>query len=95
MAPAKFAVDDRVTVRVDAYQGHHRTPRYIQGKTGRIEAVHGEFRNPESLAYGGGGLPKQPLYLVSFRQDHVWEGYRAPAGDRLLLDIYEHWLEPA
>jgi nitrile hydratase len=95
MASARFALGDRVRVRVDAPRGHHRTPGYIQGKTGRIEAVHGEFRNPESLAYGGDGLPKQPLYLVSFGQDHVWGDYRAPTQDRLVMDIYEHWLEPA
>ncbi len=94
MAPARFAVGDRVRVMVDVPPGHHRTPGYIKGKTGRIESVHGEFRNPESLAYGGEGLPKQPLYLVSFRQDQVWEDYEAPSADRLVIDIYEHWLEP-
>jgi hypothetical protein len=30
--------------------------------------VYGTFGNPESLAYGGDGLPRQPLYLVRFEQ---------------------------
>jgi nitrile hydratase len=72
-----------------------RTPRYIQGKTGVIAAVHGAFRNPESLAYGGDGLPRQYLYLVRFDNTQVWPTYSAATHDKLLIDIYEHWLEPA
>jgi hypothetical protein len=34
-------------------------------------------------AYGGDGLPKQPLYLVAF-----------PGGDaQIYADVFEHWLE--
>ena len=90
-----FREGDRVRVRVDSPQGHFRTPTYIQGKTGRVVALCGAFRNPESLAYGGTGLPNQPLYRVEFRQTEVWERYGGPAGDKVLVDIYEHWLESA
>ena len=58
-----------------------------------MESVLGEFRNPESLAYGETGLPERPLYKVSFRQLDLWEGYPGPASDELCIDIYEHWLE--
>ena len=92
---AKFRPGDAVRVRRGSPPGHFRTPRYIQGKTGRIEAVQGAYGNPESLAHGGDGLPKQFLYLVRFDQSHVWSGYPGPATDRILIDIYEHWLEPA
>ena len=91
----KFQTGDRVRVRVDAPPGHCRTPAYIQGRTGAVEAVHGAFPNPESLAHGGSGLPAQTLYLVRFDQTRVWEGYRASPKDQLLIDLYEHWLEPA
>ena len=92
---------DRVRIRVAGPSGHYRTPAYIQGKVGVIEAVHGTFRNPETLAYGGDGRPKQTLYLVRFDQTHIWAQAESaepvPFGrnDRLLIDIYEHWLEPA
>ena len=92
---------DRVRIRVASPSGHYRTPAYIQGKVGVIEAVHGAFRNPETLAYGGDGRPKQTLYLVRFDQTHIWAQAESaepvPFGrnDRLLIDIYEHWLEPA
>jgi len=91
---AKFKPGGRVRVRVDSPPGHFRTPAYIQSKTGLVEAVYGAFRNPESLAYGGAGLPKQFLYLVRFDQAQVWEQYAASPQDKLFIDIYEHWLEP-
>jgi len=91
---ARFNAGDKVRIRVDYPAGHFRTPGYIQGKTGTVAGVHGAFRNPESLAKGGDGLPRQYLYLVRFDQTHVWENYNASPQDKLLIDIYEHWLEP-
>ena len=92
--PVRFQPGDLVRVRIDTPPSHFRTPTYIQGKVGVIETVYGAFRNPESLAYGGDGLPKQALYLVRFEQTHIWDQYNAGARDQLLIDIYEHWLEP-
>jgi nitrile hydratase len=93
MSP-KFNPGDKVRVRVESPPGHFRTPSYIQGKVGKIATVHGQFRNPESLAHGGNGLPKQFLYLVRFDQIEVWKPYSHSPKDALLIDIYEHWLEP-
>jgi len=90
---AKFKPGDQVRIRVGSPSGHFRTPSYVQGKVGRIEAIHGDFRNPEGLAYGKDGLPKQFLYLVSFDQAQLWETYAASSRDRLFIDVYEHWLE--
>lgn len=92
---AKFKPGDRVRIRVDAPPRHIRTPAYVQGKTGAVARVHGAFRNPETLAHGGDGLPLQVLYLIRLDQTHIWETYTAPPQDTLLIDIYEHWLEPA
>ncbi len=77
------------------HEGHHRTPGYVKGKTGSIERVHASFTNPETRAYGTDGLPEQPLYLVAFGQRDVWPDYRGHAGDRISVDIFEHWLEEA
>ncbi len=89
----KFKPGDTVKVRVGQPPHHFRTPTYIQGKVGRVAAIHGEFRNPETLAHGGDGLPRQPLYLVHFAQRDVWGQYAASARDTLFVDIYEPWLE--
>ncbi len=92
---ARYKPGDRVRVRVEYPAGHFRTPGYIQGKTGWIETVHGAFGNPELLAYGGDGRPEQFLYLVRFEHGDLWAQARSAAHDKLLIDLYEHWLEPA
>ncbi len=88
---------DGQAVRVKPYfkQGHVRTPFYIKGKTGWVERCYGEFRNPESLGHGGDGLPRVRLYLVGFNQQDVWSGYDVATQDKIFIDIFEHWLEPA
>ena len=91
----KYHPGDRVRVRVDSPNHHFRTPTYIQGKTGKVVALCGAFPNPESLAHGGTGLPQRNLYRVEFAQIEVWDRYQGPQGDKILVDIYEHWLNPA
>ena len=89
-----FRAGQRVRVAARRVDGHHRTPGYLKGKTGRVERVHASFRNPETRAYGGDGLPEQTLYLVGFEPGELWPGYRG-ARDRLYADVFEHWLEEA
>jgi len=90
----RFRPGDRVRVLSEDRPGHIRTPYYVRGKTGWIERVYGDFLNPESLAFGGDGLPKRTLYLVAFNQTDVWEQCEGTK-DKVLVDIYEHWLQPA
>jgi nitrile hydratase subunit beta len=85
----------RVRVATRPHQGHNRTPGYVKGKTGTVERVHASFTNPETRAYGGDGLPAQPLYLVGFAQHDVWPDYAGQGSDRIYLDLFEHWLEDA
>ena len=91
----RFATGDRVTVRRLDPPGQMRAPIYIRGHTGVVERVCGSFRNPDTLAYGGDGLPKQPLYRVRFAQTEVWPGYDGVATDTVDVEIYEHWLDGA
>jgi nitrile hydratase len=89
----RFAPGQRVRVSDRPHVGHHRTPQYVKGKTGRVERVHGAFANPEKRAYGADGLPQVPLYLVAFAQRDLWPDYTRT--DELHVDVYEHWLEGA
>jgi nitrile hydratase subunit beta len=91
---ARFAPGDEVAVRLAFPVGHIRTPVYVRGHRGLIERICGVFGNPESLAYGGDGLPKQPLYRVRFGQSELWPDYAGAARDHIEVEIYEHWLEP-
>jgi nitrile hydratase len=92
---AAFDAGDRVRVRRAYPPGHVRTPFYIRGKLGIIERVLGDFPNPEELAYGRSGEPKQTLYRVRFRQPDVWPDYVGMPNDTVDIEIYQHWLEPA
>ncbi len=76
-------------------EGHVRTPDYVKGKTGQVASILGTFKDPESLADGGNGLPAKTLYKVVFRQADLWDGYAGSPDDVLYVDVYEHWLEPA
>lgn len=95
MMEARFAPGDRVFVRAAYPPGHVRTPWYVRGKTGVVERVCGEFRNPEELAYGRDGAPGRTLYRVRFMQREVWDDYAERPGDTVDVEIYDHWLEPA
>ena len=81
-----FAAGDDVVVSSREHFGHHRTPGYLKGRRGTVLRVYARFRNPETRAYGGDGLPKERLYLVSFELS---------GRDWVLADIFEHWLEQA
>lgn len=94
---ARFAVGDRVAVRADYPEPpcHIRTPFYIRGKHGAIERICGGFRNPEQLAFGNYAADVIPLYRVRFHQVEVWPGYDGNPSDKIEVEIFEHWLEPA
>ena len=88
-----FAPGDTVRVSDRPHTGHHRTPRYLKGRRGRIERVHDRFLDPETRAYGADGQPPRRLYLVEFEMSELFSGYEGRPDDRLLADLFEHWLE--
>jgi nitrile hydratase len=99
-AAARFALGDRVRVRLDWPEAgpqrvHIRTPHYLRGRTGVIERNFGAYPNPEGLAFGKPGLPAQPLYQVRFDQAPLWSKGAPQSPDTVVADLYEHWLEPA
>jgi len=87
-----FRPGDRVRVRKAAPPGHIRTPYYVRGHAGTIERVCGAFGNPEELAYGRSGEPRQPLYRVRFLQRDLWPDYRGGTEDTVEVEIFQHWL---
>ena len=93
VAAALFAVGDAVRAKVMNPAGHTRLPRYVRGRAGRIERAHGVHVFPDSSAHGCGEDPRW-LYSVSFGAREVW-GPEARAGDTVVLDLWEPYLEPA
>jgi nitrile hydratase len=95
MSEPRFCVGSRVRVLDLAIEGHVRVPAYVRGKAGVVERYCGPYLNPEELAFGRAAGPAMHLYQVEFLQNALWERYEGDQGDRLFIEIYEHWLEAA
>jgi nitrile hydratase subunit beta len=91
--PARFAVGDRVVARNMHPAGHTRLPRYVRGKPGTVERVHGAHVFPDTNAHGEGENP-QWLYNVRFSGIDLW-GEEADATLAVSIDAWESYLEPA
>ncbi|MEN9317407.1 MAG: nitrile hydratase subunit beta [Pseudomonadota bacterium] len=88
--PARFAVGDRVRARVMHPAHHTRLPRYLRGKRGVIESLHGAHVFPDAHARGLGEAP-QWLYTVRFEASEVWGA--DTTADSLCADCWEPYLE--
>ena len=91
----RFAPGDPVRVLERYPPGHVRTPGTVVDRSGTVERVCGRFQNPEQLAYGDPDALHQVLYRVSFASRSLWTDYAGSERDRVDIEIFEHWLEPA
>jgi nitrile hydratase subunit beta len=91
-APARFAVGDRVRTKVMSPMTHTRLPRYVRGRVGIIELLHGAHVFPDSNALGKGEAP-QWLYTVAFDGRTLWGEDSDPAVT-VSVDAWESYLEP-
>ena len=89
----RFELGDKIAVRNIHPGGHTRLPRYIRGKRGTIEKVHGSFNLPDTNAHGRGKNPES-VYTVRFDAREVW-GEQAAVRDSIYLDLWESYVEPA
>jgi nitrile hydratase len=91
--PALFTVGDRVRAKSIDPPTHTRLPRYVRGRIGLIERVHGAHVFPDSNANGAGEDP-QWLYTVTFEGRELW-GDDADPSVEISVDAWEPYLEPA
>jgi nitrile hydratase subunit beta len=70
---------------------HIRTPHYVRGRSGRVMRMLGSFPNPTDLAFNR-EAPIRVLYHVAFPQRPIWHDDHAD--DEIVVEIFEHWLEP-
>jgi nitrile hydratase len=90
---ARFAKGDRVRARNFNPAGHTRLPRYVRGKRGVIARDWGVFVFPDTNAHHAGTKP-QYCYSVQFEARELW-GKSAQSRERVLVDLWEDYLEPA
>lgn len=95
----KFQVGDKIRTRHPAANeyvagGHTRLPSYASGQTATIIAHHGCHVFPDSNAHDLGENP-QPIYAVAFTAADLWGKDNVQAGDEVILDLWEPYLEAA
>ncbi len=88
----KYSRGDRVRVKVSSPLGHTRVPRYVRGREGIIEKLHGYYHIPDVRVETGIKV-YQPVYLVCFRARDLW-GEGASPKDKLYIEMYEDYIEP-
>ena len=99
MAMRRFAPGAQARVLDLGKPGHVRIPHYVRGHVGTVVQYCGSYLNPEQLAIGITQGPAIDLYRVAFDLQGLWAGSGAGRcdampGDRLVIEIYDHWLEP-
>jgi nitrile hydratase beta subunit len=88
--PARFAAGDRVRARNMHPRTHTRLPRYVRGRVGTVELVHGAHVYPDVHAVSGDEDP-QWLYTVRFSARELW-GREDNAS--VSVDAWEPYLDP-
>jgi nitrile hydratase beta subunit len=91
--PARFKVGDRVHMKNIHPKTHTRLPRYVRGRTGVIELIHGCHMFPDSVATDQGDNP-QWLYTVVFDGRELW-GPDADPTLKVSVDAFEPYLDLA
>jgi nitrile hydratase len=91
--PPRFKPGDRVATRNLHPTGHTRLPRYARGKRGVVERDYGVWVFPDTHAAGQGKKP-QHVYSVRFTARELW-GPQASPRDRIYIDLWDDYLDPA
>jgi nitrile hydratase len=89
----RFAVGDAVVARNINPHHHTRLARYVRGKRGAINMVHGPEVFADTNAHGLGKNP-QVAYSVRFDARELW-GDSAEPNQTVSIDLWESYLEPA
>ena len=87
----RFRPGQRVRARNLNPTGHTRLPRYVRGKTGSVDRVHGVFVFPDTNAHFLGEDP-QHVYSVRFQARELW-GDAAVSQDSVYVDLWENYLD--
>jgi len=90
--PPRFALDAAVRCRLDGAPGHTRLPQYVRGRAGIVHSHHGGHAFADEAARGE--HRGEHLYTVGFASSDLWPEAKGSA-DRVFVDLWESYLEPA
>ncbi|NND49020.1 MAG: nitrile hydratase subunit beta [Rhizobiales bacterium] len=85
-----FSIGDQVRVSNNHPLTHTRAPRYVRGRIGIIDRLHGVHVFPDQNALGN--RVGEPLYSVRFEAHELW-GNAAVHRDATYIDLWEPYLE--
>ena len=89
-----FKAGDRVRISVRFPIGHYRVPHYVRGKQGVVEKILSPVAvHNEEEGYGRNAGIKGHYYRVGILLLELWPEYAGPAQDRLVIEVFETWLE--
>jgi nitrile hydratase len=89
-----FMAGDRVRISVRYPVGHYRVPAYIRGKHGIVDVLlRPAAVNNEEEGFGRNAGSKGHYYRVGIPLTELWPGYAGPSQDRLIIEVFESWLE--
>jgi nitrile hydratase beta subunit len=91
-AKARFKVGDAVRMFAGEVPHHTRLPRYVRGRRGVVERVHGAHVFADAHATGRGEMPHW-LYTVAFDARDLWPD--AQRGVRVSVDAWEPYMGKA
>ena len=89
----RFQVGQRVRGRNIHPPTHTRMPKYTRSRVGTVERDRGVFPLPDTEIYFQDPKP-QHVYMIRFTARELW-GEGAPEQDKLYIDMWEDYLEPA
>jgi nitrile hydratase subunit beta len=89
--PPRFASGEPVVTKNTHPRTHTRLPRYVRGKRGVVDRLHGSYVLPDRSALGL-GQPLEYVYSVRFDARELW-GHDASPHDRVYIDLWESYLE--
>jgi hypothetical protein len=89
-----FKAGDEVEISQRSPIGHFRTPNYIRGKRGRVEAViKPPAVNNEDEGFGRNAGEKRHYYRIAIPMTELWPNYAGSPRDGLRIEVFESWLE--
>jgi nitrile hydratase len=86
----RFAVGDRVVVRLDDPTIHTRAPRYVRGRSGTVLELHGRHPLPDAVVAGVRPAPVEPVYAVRFDAAELF----GAGTHTVIVNLWDTYLSP-